>query len=226
MYKSKRIIGGLINSSSQSISSSWTSQNSKKSLLFRSLSRTTSSLTVNTALKLLKLSQRKSRYSPKELRDAYFTAAKYCHPDSSSAKINANEYDEEEKQKECLTNQFHAITEAYELLQNKKLEKTHASSPSSSSQDYDHDHDYITKSEEENFRQACQEFLGVDADIVEESKRCPLFREWLKGRTVDAFLWNLFLMRHGGLAPMLRRKKTFKLAEGHDKSRSTRRRKR
>ena len=57
----------------------------------------------------------------------------------------------------------------------------------------------------------------MDAEIVEESKRCPLFREWLKGRTVDAFLWNLFLMKHGGLAPMLRRKKVLNLTEGNGK---------
>lgn len=187
----------------------------------------TSPNSITTALKLLNLKPH-TRYSPNELRDAYFTAAKLCHPDSPNAKIiiltdvddhctiknggnkNYVEKDmDEETRKEQLTSQFHAISEAYELLQ----KKSNIGFFSSSSQQPS-TNEYINKSEEEHFRQACIEFLGVDAEIVEESKRCPLFREWLKGRTVDAFLWNTFLMKHGGLAPMLRRKKVANLAAG------------
>lgn len=178
-----------------------------------------SQISINTALKTLNLSP-KTRYSPKELRDAYFTAAKFCHPDSPSAKVHDEQYSfdgDEEKQKEFLTNRFHAITEAYELLQKKPEIDTSSFDPSSPSS-----HDFITKSEEEHFREACKEFLGVDAEIVEESKQCPLFREWLKGTTVDAFLWNLFLMKHGGLAPMLQMKKILNIAEGDQKKRRRR----
>ena len=194
---------------------------------FSSSSNHTSS--INNAIKLLNLSKKKG-YTPIELRDAYFTAAKSCHPDSPNAKLD-NIHDDEEKQKEHLTNQFHAVSEAYELLQKYPA--------AIDANDYDTEesssslHDYITKSEEEHFRESCREFLGVDAEIVEESKKCPLFREWLKGRTVDAFLWNLFLMKHGGLAPMLRKKKVLNLTEGdgknsdsNDKRRPRRRRKR
>ena len=201
---------------------------------FHSQQYSTSPNSITTALKLLNLKPH-TRFSPKELRDAYFTAAKLCHPDSPNAKImiltnDDDDHDhhnskdgsngikekkdmDEETRKEHLTNQFHAITEAYELLQK------HSNIGSSSSQQHQPStNEYITKSEEEHFRQACIEFLGVDAEIVEESKRCPLFREWLKGRTVDAFLWNTFLMKHGGLAPMLRKKKVANLAAGDDGS--------
>eukprot|EP00551_Chaetoceros_affinis_P008842 CAMPEP_0203668454 /NCGR_PEP_ID=MMETSP0090-20130426/5088_1 /ASSEMBLY_ACC=CAM_ASM_001088 /TAXON_ID=426623 /ORGANISM="Chaetoceros affinis, Strain CCMP159" /LENGTH=137 /DNA_ID=CAMNT_0050532905 /DNA_START=231 /DNA_END=644 /DNA_ORIENTATION=+ len=133
----------------------------------------------------------------------------------------------EDELKNHLTNQFHAVSEAYELLQkhqNTDLRDTAATSTEPSSQSHYYDSDIITKSEEQHFREACIEFLGVDAEIVEESKRCPLFREWLKGRTVDAFLWNSFLMKHGGLAPMLRKKKTLNIAEGDDGGKTRRRR--
>ena len=174
-----------------------------------SFSSSSSSITIANALKLLNLSHYKTKYSPKEIRDAYFTAAKKCHPDSPNAKVEYDNNDvddnDDERRKEYLTNQFHAITEAYELLQKYPIDVQN---------DDDTNDCIISKSEEEDFRQACQEFLGVDAEIVEESKRCPLFREWLKGRTVDAFLWNLFLMKHGGLAPMLKRKKVLSIIEG------------
>lgn len=114
-----------------------------------------------------------------------------------------------------MTNKFHAITNAYELLQTHAKRTTcNTTTHKHDHDEYDHDDSIITKSEEEDYKQACIEFLGVDAEIVEESKRCPLFREWLKGRAVDAFLWNLFLMKHGGLAPMLRKKKVLNITEG------------
>mmetsp|Transcript_27658 Transcript_27658/g.31682 ORF Transcript_27658/g.31682 Transcript_27658/m.31682 type:complete len:294 (-) Transcript_27658:95-976(-) len=193
-------------------------------------------ITIYQAFDMLQLSHKKS-FTQKELRDAYFTAAKLCHPDSSSSSIkqqhtrnkNNNDDDDdddegEENYKRNLAIKFHAITEAYELLQDQH--------------DINHDgvkinhenenecYSYTSKTEEQHFREACREYLGVDAEIVEESKRCPLFREWLKGRTVDAFHWNNFLMLHGGLAPMLRKKKTMKLTQGDDDGKKRRRRKR
>jgi hypothetical protein len=190
---------------------------------------------IQSALKLLNLSHQR-KYNPKELRDAYFTAAKCCHPDSPNAKVNVdvnvdidvdmNTSIDEEERKAQLTNQFHAISEAYELLikEDPVSDDFSSASGSSASSSSESLHDYITKSEEQHFREACDDFLGVDAEIVEESKQCPLFRQWLKGRTVDAFLWNMFLMKHGGLAPMLRRKKTLHIEQGDVKKRTRRRR--
>jgi hypothetical protein len=70
--------------------------------------------------------------------------------------------------------------------------------------DVDLTDDEITIQQEADFRVGCEQVLGLTAEKVEESKRCPLFREWLKGRTDSAYLWQSFLMQHGGLAPMLR----------------------
>jgi hypothetical protein len=169
--------------------------------------------TIKSALRTLKL-QHKPNYSQLELRDAYFTAAKLCHPDS-----NENSHDEED----C-TIRFLDITNAYEFLQsNTKLKNGNSNgNGNDNNDDADSDelnnHPYsdfiIHKTEEENFRNACREYLGLDAETVEESKRCPLFREWLKGKTDAAYLWGNFFMLHGGLAPMLNRKKVFQLSGG------------
>ena len=165
------------------------------------------------------------------LRNAYFEAAKECHPDSASASTCQSMSEAE------LNERFLQVTEAYELLQ------TNLSSIGSSSlrmstrtreEDGTHDNDdstftmrmeidYITKSEEENFRTSCREILGLDAETVEESKQCPLFREWLKGRTDAAFTWNTFFMLNGGLAPMLNTKKTLSISEGTYKIKRRRR---
>jgi hypothetical protein len=147
---------------------------------------------VTAALDTLRLKQ--SDFSPKDLRDAYFTAAKLCHPDLNKTKSNGN-----------LTERFLKITEAYELLQKRntgfdddEIDMTHI----------------ITKTEEQMYRDACRQCLGLDAETVEESKKCPLFRDWLKGQTDAAFTWSNFFMSHGGLAPMLRKKKPLSIDVG------------
>lgn len=124
--------------------------------------------------------------SPKELRDSYFHKAKSCHPDSAQKNISQDE----------LTSRFLQITEAYEFLQKYKKESNGLVD--------DIDLNFISKTDEQHYREACRESLGLDAETVEESKRCPLFREWLKGRSDAAFHWNAFFMKHGGLAPMLK----------------------
>lgn len=166
---------------------------------------------INEALRTLNL-QHKPHYTNFDLRDAYFAAAKLCHPDSKNSNKNRDtDYDN------C-TIQFLKVTEAYELLltisKTKHHQKNHKSTNSYNHDDFLDPNYIIPKSDEENYRTACQEFLGVDAETVEESKRCPLFREWLKGRTDAAYHWNRFFMVNGGLAPMLNGKKVLRVTDG------------
>lgn len=122
------------------------------------------------------------RITPTVLRTAYLQAAKACHPDTSR---------NTEHSKQEAAEQFRLVTQAYELLLRGKLETS--------------DNDYgITLEEEAMFRKACQERLGLPAEIVEESKQCPAFRQWLDGKTDAAHYWRIFFIQHGGLAPKLR----------------------
>ncbi|KAL9188514.1 hypothetical protein ACHAXT_006892 [Thalassiosira profunda] len=120
----------------------------------------------------------------RELRTAYFEAAKRYHPDVAhqSDDGSGGAFD------------FRDITEAYEHLLNG-----------------DHIHcneidmeNIITISEEEEYRSACQAVLGIPAEIVEESKQNPMFRKWLTGNTDAAHHWRMFFSAHGGLAQKLR----------------------
>lgn len=139
-----------------------------------------------------------SSVTPKELRAAYFKAAKRCHPDL------------QQHESRDLVELFHQITNAYELLSQKTTTTT--------TTDVD-----ITEDEEATFRVACQEQLGLTAETVEESKQNPMFREWLQGKTDAAYFWQNFLANHGGLAPMLRPKPQL---EANASARVVRRRKR
>jgi curved DNA-binding protein CbpA len=132
--------------------------------------------TISTAKRLLGFSQ---AYKPtmQELRKAYFEAAKRTHPDMV------------QKNEEGMG--FREVTEAYEqLLSSKEVE----TSPDLG----------ITQEEEELYRQACTQVLGISADIVEESKRNPMFRLWLGGNTDGAQHWRAFFAVHGGLAQKIR----------------------
>lgn len=191
---------------------------------------------INSALRILSLSQ---GFQPKDLRDAYFDAAKKCHPDSSHSSTvqifgvgtggdeggRSNfEDDDDDGKKAKLSNMFLEITEAYELLRKYPGGYVNAGSKSSIGLDgQDVEYDFISKTEEQHYREAVRESLGIDAEALEESKRCPMFREWLKGKSHMAFHFNLFLMRHGGLAPMLGRKNVVKLSEGLSKRRRKKR---
>lgn len=155
----------------------------------------------HTALELLNLAHN-PQFSVKELRHAYFAAAKRCHPDSNDAKAS----------KIDTTDQFLQLTEAYELLQEERISFHNDDDDRKDDMRYS---DIVSKTEEQIFREACREHLGLDAETVEESKRCPLFREWLKGRTDASNVWNIFFMRYGGLAPMLRRKEVLKISNGN-----------
>ena len=165
------------------------------------------SASINSALSLLKLSDNRD-FSGKDLRDAYFSAAKLCHPDLNKTKSN-----------DFLTDRFLQITDAYELLQ-----KFNKNPGGGAEDDIDMSH-IISKSEEQMYRDACRECLGLEAETVEESKRCALFRDWLKGKTDAAFTWSNFFMSHGGLAPMLRKKRRVSIGVGdHGGGRRRRRR--
>lgn len=128
----------------------------------------------------------------KELRHAYFAAAKQCHPDVASTATADDNDDNEEDTEEGSTDQFLQLTKAYELLQ------------AAITQDGDLLLSTISKSEEEEFRIACQSELGVAAEIVEECKRTPIFRRWLNGGSDGSRRWKMFFLSHGGLAPKLR----------------------
>ena len=115
-----------------------------------------------------------------QLRQAYFAAAKKCHPDvaQSSNDSSSSSHDD-----------FLRLTTAYEIL---SAAVAGVDAPS-----------MISADEQADFRAACDLQLGVPAEIVEECKRSPVFRGWLAGRTDAAHTWRDFLMQNGGLAPKL-----------------------
>lgn len=184
---------------------------------------------VKLALRTLSLSK---GFSSKELRDAYFDAAKKCHPDSRSASTTSTTEmtqtndilasaggESVDKTKARTADMFLEITEAYELLR----QYPGGSLSSRQLRQEEEDLDIIPQSQEEYYRQAVRETLGIEAEVLEESKKCPMFREWLKGRSHMAFHFNLFLMRHGGLAPMLGKRKAAELGEGENRRRKRKR---
>lgn len=143
------------------------------------------SLDYQSALRLLKLKNSNttsgnSNINLKDLRKAYFQAAKQCHPDTivneSSTQVT----------KQDSSAQFMLVSEAYEVL---------LSIISPVSDGKLRSEGLISEREEIEFRRNCQDWLGIPADVVEESKRCPLFRQWLKGNTDAAFHWKVFLMQ-------------------------------
>lgn len=150
-----------------------------KSLLRRGIAVQSSSISTHTerteALQILNLTSKNvESLSARELRLAYLREAKKCHPDVSRNSESISHDD------------FLRVTKAYEVL---------SSSATT-------DEPILTASEEHSYRQACLDLLGQPAEIVEESKKCPNFREWLKGKTDAAAHWRLFFMLYGGLAPM------------------------
>ncbi len=127
------------------------------------------------------------RPSIRELRNAYFVAAKRCHPDV----INQQQPDGEE---DNASFDFRDITIAYEhLLSGDHIEYNPEEADN-----------IVTRNEEEEYRDACKTMLGLPAEIVEESKQNPMFRKWLTGNTDAAILWRSFFAANGGLAQKLR----------------------
>ena len=123
-----------------------------------------------------------------ELRNAYFVAAKRCHPDI----VNQQQSDTEEDGNASYD--FRDITAAYEHL----LNGDHIESNPEEAEII------ITRNEEEEYRDACRTMLGLPAEIVEESKQNPMFRKWLTGNTDAALHWRSFFAANGGLAQKIR----------------------
>ena len=144
---------------------------------------------VSQAQRLLGLSSNNTeKYTGKQIREAYFAAAKRCHPDTLGVDQKSKS-DNETVQ--AAAQKFMQITEAYEVLLNYTITAGEFM-------------DQYQVDEEKEFRQACRDYLQLPAEIVEESKRCPMFRKWLIGNTDSAFHWRMFLQLHGGLAPKLK----------------------
>mmetsp|Transcript_21658 Transcript_21658/g.26823 ORF Transcript_21658/g.26823 Transcript_21658/m.26823 type:complete len:198 (+) Transcript_21658:83-676(+) len=152
-----------------------------------------SCISTNAAFNLLDLSSN-SIFTKKEIRQAYLTAAKKCHPDTTASHRDINI--SSKKTKIDPSKRFREITEAYEHLQ--QIDNIG---------DSNDDDLGITRDEDKEYRIACQEILGVSAEVVEECKTDPAFRQWLLGKTDAAYHWKMFFMLHGGMAPMLRREK-------------------
>mmetsp|Transcript_3350 Transcript_3350/g.7395 ORF Transcript_3350/g.7395 Transcript_3350/m.7395 type:complete len:202 (-) Transcript_3350:1502-2107(-) len=133
--------------------------------------------------------------SIQELRHAYFEAAKRCHPDIVNQ--TSQENDDADEDVDANAKIFISLTEAYEHLMNNKDEIQYNNKSEMNNMG-------ISISEEQQYRDACQMILGIPAEIVEESKANPMFRQWLMGKTDAALHWKMFLAAHGGLAVKLR----------------------
>lgn len=130
------------------------------------------------------------RPSIRELRNAYFAAAKRCHPDV----LNQQRQQQGEEYSTTPVFDFRDITDAYEhLLNGDHIEHNQEETDN-----------VVTCNEEEEYRDACKTMLGLPAEIVEESKQNPMFRRWLEGNTDAALHWRSFFAAHGGLAQKLR----------------------
>mmetsp|Transcript_47584 Transcript_47584/g.101109 ORF Transcript_47584/g.101109 Transcript_47584/m.101109 type:complete len:193 (+) Transcript_47584:209-787(+) len=127
----------------------------------------------------------KEKPTIRELRHAYFEAAKQYHPDAVQ---------QEQEHDDNTSLNFLDITEAYEHL----LKGDHVKSNKEEMENI------VTISEEEEYRWACKAMLGLPAEIVEESKQNPMFRHWLDGKTDAALTWRAFFAINGGLAQKLR----------------------
>ncbi|GKY90288.1 hypothetical protein MPSEU_000002900 [Mayamaea pseudoterrestris] len=125
-----------------------------------------------------------------DIRFAYFKRAKECHPDIVRG---SSSNDNDDNDVAAAHSDFIKVTLAYEVLQQELTGRS-----GSSNNDI-----IISQSEEESFRIACEQQLGLSAELVEECKTCEAFREWLTGNTDAAHTWRDFFMQHGGLAPRL-----------------------
>ena len=124
------------------------------------------------------------RPTMRELRAAYFEAAKQTHPDVTAAAAASADNNNKKGM------DFVQVTLAYErLLDSREIENDVTWK--------------ISNDEQDEYRRACQAVLGIPAEIVEESKQNPMFRRWLDGNTDGAQHWRAFFSANGGLAQKL-----------------------
>ena len=132
-----------------------------------------------------------------QLRQAYLTAAKQCHPDVVAPKAGAGPHHKQEAHVEFLR-----ITQAYERLQDDLMRAQRKGQYSNYNYDDDDDDEYDNS--DSDFDAACQQQLGLSAEIVEECKQNPIFRQWLQNNNSHwAQIWRTFLASHGGWTPRL-----------------------
>ena len=133
-------------------------------------------------------------FSARELKDAYYQLAKSCHPDAVFGGRTDTDDDDTLRGRQEQTRRFLALSDAYEALQTEDAGTAAF-----------HDVSVDSAMSDRDFRAACQSWLGLEAETVEECKRCPMFREWLSRGGAAPNAWRTFLSSHGGFAPVLRR---------------------
>ena len=135
-------------------------------------------------------------YTSTQIRDAYFTAAKRCHPDLVVS--------DSEKDIARAAQQFIRLSDAYDLIRKNDSVLSSSSSTTTTTTAATTESEQVLQSEEDAFRAACEQWLGLSAEVVEDSKRCPMFRQWLVNGGKSAVHWLNFLRINGGLTPRLR----------------------
>jgi len=140
-------------------------------------------------------------YTGTQLRDAYYSSAKKCHPDL----INSDDCSDIAR----AAHDFMRLSEAYEYLSKSNPRNSFVQQ---------------VQSQEDDFRRACEDWLGVSPEVVEESKQCPMFRAWLLKGGKSAQTWLNFFRMHGGLAPQLCPKVGISAGEVQDSNKQPKRR--
>lgn len=150
-------------------------------------------ISVHAAKRLLGLSP-VGQFSFKDLRARYLDKAKKCHPDTKDENTEAKNAHSE----------FILLTEAYQVLQQQtSCGNVDKKAMNSHWKRHSNNNEKESQEDEQNYREACLWRLGVDAEIVEECKRSPMFLQWLEGRTDAAQTWRDFIVEFGGLGPKL-----------------------
>lgn len=129
-----------------------------------------------------------------QLRQAYLKAVKNCHPDLQHQHPN----------KATLVQQFRQVQQSYEMLlfsfqpalAEERSESTSTSSTSNPNGAGQQRHVYRHKLNEQEYRDACQEWLNISAETVEESLKCDMFQQWLLGKSDAAYHWRTFLQMY------------------------------
>jgi len=126
-------------------------------------------------------------FSAKQLKQAYLRQCQHLHPDHSEfGKVAATELFIEmaaafDLLKECI-DKFDARSEAAGTGDGARSATDENGVPEAT---FDCENGfviYMTVAEEEAYRDACMQWVHLSAELVEELKADPGFREWLKGK--------------------------------------------